>query len=651
MRVECGRARFGASSVLRAVVFGAFAAIGLFASGCGSTTLTYGTPVITMSVTPGPFKAYLVDLEGVTLTRSDGTATNLFGTNNITTVERVDLTKSIDLNELWGAPAVLTGTYTSATITVSYATAQIAVEVNGQIQSATIVDPAGVTAGVETYTFKFDPANPLVITQGALTHVNLDFDLSAGTIVNTSVSPAQVTVRPYWSVSTNPVYAKGMRARGVSVATNATDSTFTMNARPFYDDASNPFGAITVQTTGTTVYNVNGTNYTGAAGLAAIAALPINTTLAAYGSLSTSTQGTGASITPVFQATQVIAGISLENLAADRVIGTVSSISSTSGTTLNIHGAEVVTRPGQIVSDAATTQIIEYFSDLPVSVDSSTLVIVDGQPNTTANVQSISIGQQVTVVGQATANTTTGVINAILANGVYGGIVRLNTTPAWGTLNQAPANGQLSLNLATLGGFEPSILTFTGTGSATGADANATAYVVNATGLDTSALATGTEVRADGIVTPFGSAGGTQPDFTATAITPTPASPTEQLLVVDYIGGGTSTPFVTADTNGLVVNMSNANLGPTHVVQTGPFSTDLTNPLTNVTIVPTSNAQFVYGDPADNSTTGLSVFNSYSAFLTQVSAAAALGKIVALGQYNATTHTFSATRIDIVTWL
>jgi hypothetical protein len=648
MTVECGRARFGASSVLRAMVFGAFAAIGLFASGCGSSTLTYGTPVITVSVTPGPFKSYLVDLEGITLTRSDGTATNLFGTNSVTTVERIDFAKSVDLNELWGAPAVLTGTYTSATVTVSYSTAQIALEVNGQIQSATMVDPAGATAGVQTYTVKFDPAHPLVITQGALTPFNIDFDLSASTIVNTGVSPAQVIVRPYLSMSTNPVYTKGMRARGVIVTTDAAASTFTMNARPFYDDASNPFGAITAQTTAQTVYNVNGTNYTGPAGLAAIATLPINTTLAAFGSLSTATQGTGTSTTPVFNATQVVAGISLENLAADRVIGTVSSRTATS---LNVHGAEIVTRPGLISNDVATTQIIEYLPDLTVPIDGSTLVVVDGQPNTAATEQSISIGQQVDINGQAVDTNgnyvyLTGLaVTKILATGAVGGIARLNSTPAWGTLNAAPQSGQLSLNLATLGGFEPSVLTFTGTGSATGGDANPAAYVVNTNGLGTSAVTAGGQARIDGFVTPFGSA---PPDFTATAITP--AASTEQVLVVDYVNGGASAPFVTADTNGLVVNMSEANLGPTHVVYTGPFTTDLTNPRTNVTIVPTSTAQFVVGDPADNTSTGLLIFNTYSAFLTQLASSGPLGKIVAVGQYDGS-HTFTASRIDLVTWL
>jgi hypothetical protein len=95
--------------------------------------------------------------------------------------------------------------------------------------------------------------------------------------------------------------------------------------------------------------------------------------------------------------------------------------------------------------------------------------------------------------------------------------------------------------------------------------------------------------------------------------------------------------------------MSNASLGPAHVIQTGPFVVDLTNPLVNVDIVPASGAQFAIGNPANNSTTGISVFNTFSGFLTQLSAAGALGKIVAVGQYDGS-HTFTATRVDIVTW-
>jgi hypothetical protein len=649
MTVVGGRGRSGARSALRACVFGAFAAVGLFASGCGNDVVTYGIPVITMSVTPGPFKAYIVEIDGITLTRTDGTQTNLFGTNSVSTVERIDLAKSTDLDELWGAPALLTGTYTSATITIDYTSAQIAVDIGGNIYNPLIEDPTGVTAGVETYTIKFDPAHPLVITQGELTPINLNFDLNAGTIVVPGSSPLAVEVRPYLSMDTAPVYTKPMRARGLSVTTDPANLTFTMNSRPFYDDASNPFGAITMQTTATTPYNVNGVNLVGAAGLAAIATLPINTTLAAFGTLSGGFVGTGTSTTPVFQVSQVIAGTSFENLAADRVIGTVASRTAT---TLTLQGAELATRPGEIVSDAATTQIINYFQNFTVDISDSTVVAIDGQPNTNATIQNISIGQQVDLNGQAIPDATTGVFTSIDAtNPETGGVVRLTSTPVWGALNQAPANGQLSLTLVSLGQWEPSVFTFTGTGSATGADADPAAYLVdtNTNGINTSALAAGSVVRVDGNVTAYGAA---PPDFIATAVTP--AGSTEQVLVVDYIAGGAPAPFSpAASASGLTVDLSNPELGPTHEVLTGPYTFDLTTVGANVTIVPTATAQFSIGDPADNTVTGLLFFNSFSGFLTQLSTSLTgntLEKIVAVGTYDQTSNTFSATRVNIVTW-
>ncbi|MBV8805114.1 MAG: hypothetical protein JO042_08705, partial [Sinobacteraceae bacterium] len=63
MRVLSGRASSGARSLLRVLVGGLFAVLGLIAGGCGSNTITYGTVVTTFSGdNPAPFTAYIVDL-------------------------------------------------------------------------------------------------------------------------------------------------------------------------------------------------------------------------------------------------------------------------------------------------------------------------------------------------------------------------------------------------------------------------------------------------------------------------------------------------------------------------------------------------------------------------------------------------------------
>ena len=114
MTVPSGRARFGARSVLRAVFFGATALLALFSSGCGNNNFTYGTPVITFSTTPGPFTAYLVEIDQIVLTRNDNTPVYPLLQPQI-----VDFTKLTEMPEVFGAPAILEGTYTSAAITIN----------------------------------------------------------------------------------------------------------------------------------------------------------------------------------------------------------------------------------------------------------------------------------------------------------------------------------------------------------------------------------------------------------------------------------------------------------------------------------------------------------------------------------------------------
>jgi hypothetical protein len=232
-------------------------------------------------------------------------------------------------------------------------------------------------------------------------------------------------------------------------------------------------------------------------------------------------------------------------------------------------------------------------------------------------------------------------------------LIRLTPSTGWGILNAPPASG-ISANLLTLGGAQPSALAFTGTGSAAGADADPTAYAIDTTGVDTSAIAASSVFRFDGLVTPFGAA---PPDFTATSVTA--GSATDQILTVEWTGTGTATPFVSKDGNGLVVNISGGSLGATHLVQTGPLTItdpsttiDLTSPQVNPIIKPdpTLTSQFAVGNPI--SATGLAMFHDYTSFLTDLGTVLngtnTIQKLVAVGKYDQTTSTFTAYRIDMV---
>ena len=459
--------------------------------------------------------------------------------------------------------------------------------------------------------------------------MHVDLDLAAINSIDTAVSPPKVTVQPFAVITPAPVDATVMRARGLFVTTQTVSSGFIMNMRPFYDLLS-ALGAVTVNTNAQTYFNINGVAYTGAAGLAALAVLTENTPVAAFGTLDSL-----SGITPSFNATSIYVGTSLESELAEYVSGVVAS---RSGDTLEVLGATYHSPTGGVL----------YLSSLPVVLGSATVVSEDGVAAQGLDSTSVSVGQQITVSGQAQLNSSTGAVTDLDATA---GQVRLASARLWGTLNSA-IKGSASLDLLSIGGFASSGFNFAGTGAG-GHNATAAAYAVNTGVLDESAVATSTLLQVDGIVSPFGTA---PPDFTATAVTP--GSSTPQQLVVEWVNGGATAPFTRTSSAGLVVNLANADLGTVHYIRTGPATTaaatiDLkslrASPLITTTGANPNDLQLAVGSTA--LTTGVSVFNSAAAFATALSSAFngtnKIYRLVAVGQYDSATNTFVASRIHV----
>ncbi len=592
-------------------------------AGCsGSSTTAPGTPVITLSDTSGDFAAYRVAIDSITLTNTNGAiATPLL------TPESVDLAALTDLAELLEVPAAPSGTYKSATLTLDYTSASIWVNVNGQAVAATAVDSTGNPLTTITITITFDPNHPLVITQGVSTRLAVDIDLAASNSINTSTTPATVTVRPFPVMIPAPADATLIRARGLLVTVEGGSSDFIMNVRPLTDVAS-ALGAVTVSTNAQTYFNINGVAYTGAAGLTAMASLPENTIIAAYGTL-----GDLSGITPGFHASSVYVGTSLESPVVQHMGGVVSA---RSGNTLTVHGATFLTFVAGNLSYVAT-----YANNATVIVGSATVVSEDGVAASGLTPAAISVGQQLDASGLGSIDTA-----GNLTVDATAGQVRLASTRIWGLLNSATA-GSASLDVLSLGNFAPAAFNFAGTGSG-GQDANPSAYAVNTGSLDASATAAGTLLQLDGLVNAFGSA---PPDFTATAITAGTA--TEQRLVVEWINGGATAPFISDSSAGLVVDLSSPNLGTVHYIRTGPATLDLktlpASPLITTVGADQSNLQLAIG--LASLATGVSVFNSISGFASALTSTFngtnKIYRLVAVGQYNSGTNTFVASRISV----
>ena len=577
-----------------------------------------GTPVLTMSdlTNSGDFMSYIISIDAIQLTRSDGSVVT-----PLVTPVTGDLARLNSLTELLEAPALPEGTYTSGLIILDYtATALVWLNVNGQTLSASPQNAAGTAAAAVSVPVTFDPSHPLVIKHNQSVRLHVDVDLTASNELTTT-SSSVVQVQPFVVMSSPPVDATRMHVRGAFVTTQDVASGFYMNTRPFYDLTS-AFGAIIVNTNAQTYFNINGTVYTGAPGLAALSTQQQTLPLAVYGTLDNL-----SGITPTFNATEVYFGAATESQLAYYFTGTVTA---RSGNTITLRASDALTPIGTTI----------YVDSVPVTVGTGTQVFEDGIATPGLTSANISVGQQLTVAGQPAFDSTGAVLTSLDATT---GLVRLRPTTLWGTLNTDGTQTVLSL-----GRFAPTVMSFTGTGTP-GHDATYSAYVV-----DTSAVPPGPVTKpgdllqVQGGVTPFGSA---PPDFTAHSVTPGPNS--LQTLVVSWANGGSTAPFSSVSSTGLVVNLADANLGTTHEIRTGPVPLDLkslpASPLITTTGADQSNLQLAIGK--STLTKGISVFNSASAFASAVNSSFTgtnkIFRLVAYGQYDQLNNTFVAARINV----
>jgi len=605
MILDCARARPSALGALRLWICGLAAVLAVALAGCSTNqNISNGTPVVTVNAqAAGGFTTYVIGVSLYSLTRSDGFVAFPAG---YTAEEFADLTQRVDLTELLNAVGIPTGTYTSVTVGIDYS-API-VYVSGQTTQATVQGAsATVNPGIQYVTVKLDPSHPLVVSQNKSTPLELDFDLAA----SNSIKGNTVTVRPFVVATATPTNTHPVRARGLFVAGSPSASNFVENLRPFEDNIYSTVGALTVNTTPTTYYNVNGKLYSGATGLAAVTGLPSNTPMVADGTL-----GDMSTITPGFTATAVYAGTSVSNGQFEHVRGIVSAVS---GDTLTLLGATYLYFEGFCVSNLCFT----YFPTATVTVGSSTIVTQDNSTSP-ASLQSISVGSQIDALG--VGSTSSGALKLDATQG----LVRLQSTPIWGTLNSGAA-GSASLNLLSMGFFRASSFNFTGTG------ATAATYAVNTGAADEGATPAGTLLRVDGFPSAFGSPA---PNFNATAVTPGTSEPAD--LIVEWsAGAGTTAPFTSYDGTSLVLNLAKAT---TAEVVTGPQTTALTG---TPAITISGGRQFAIG----NATNGISAFSTASAFASKLTStlngSTAVFRVVAVGSYDPASNTFTASRVDV----
>src|SRR5262245_33769879 len=295
------------------------------------TASTCGTLLVGLTDADGDFLSYSVDVVSLSLETADGRIVQALPVR-----QRVDFAGLVDLTELVTAATIPNGTYVKAAITLDYANAAVTVESGGNPVAATVVDASGQPLGTVTLDLELDNANRVFIAPGVPSLLQLDFDLAASHTVDLTTTPATAVAEPFVVASIEPVEDKELRVRGPLVSVNQAAGSYVVDLRPF-NDVSARLGELMVATLPDTTFEVNGTEFVGAAGLSALAAAGAGTPTIAHGVLDLSDRS--------FTADRVLAGDSVPGNRFDAVFGNVTS---RSGDTLVVRGGIFITRDGAV---------------------------------------------------------------------------------------------------------------------------------------------------------------------------------------------------------------------------------------------------------------------------------------------------------------
>lgn len=599
---------------------GGLAAFALALAGCGggggggstssvpppAACTDCGTVYIGLTDADGDFLSYAVDVESLTLRRADGAVVQALPVQ-----PRVDFAQYVDLTEFLTAATVPTGTYVEGTLRLDYRDAEITVESGGEPAAATVVDADGTPLGVVDVRVVLDDRHRLVVAPGRPALLTLDFDLSATHEVDLSTTPATATARPVLIASLEPVEQKELRLRGPLVAVDVAGGSYRVDLRPFHL-RSGDLGEVTVHTTAETVFEVNGTQYAGSAGLEALAAAGSGTPTVAHGTLATAERR--------FTADRVHAGSSVPGQGIDAVLG---SVLARSGDTLTVRGATIVRREGEPRFVRGT---------IDVQVGPETRVVKDGQrASVPLGTEAISVGQRIAAFGQLREAGEDYVLDAT------NGRVRLHLTHLGGRVVSAEP-GELTLGVAAFDGRDVAAFDFAGTGKSPAQDADPAAYEVATGALGVALLQPGEWVRVYGFVEPFGLA---PPDFRGRTVVD--FAELRAQLAVGWGSEGTTAPFLEIGPAGLVVDLANPDLGQRHHLKVGPRVIDLTALPAAPRIVPAASGPRAYVIRQDGECRSFADFARFAEELARrLDGSARMTGFGATGRYDGPGNEFSA---------
>jgi hypothetical protein len=368
------------------------------------------------------------------------------------------------------------------------------------------------------------------------------------------------------------------------------------------------FGVLDINTTSTTVYQIDGVSYQGNAGLEKLATMPAYTAIIVMGSLTHS---------PLrIEAQEVYAGSSVPGGQHDVLWGTVIKRNTD---TLFIKGGTLMRAGGSIVfNDTVTVQLGD---NTKVSKQLSA---------TMASITDISVGQRILAFGSASTDSGKETFDA------GNGAVRMMLSTLRGTVVSKGSNSMV-VDLQAIDGRRISIFDFTGTGIDSTHDADPDNYEIDTSALDTTDLKAGTPVRIRGFVTPFGQA---PEDFEARTV----VNVTHVPVVMHVTWNPASTQAIVVMSPALL-SLDLTGEGMFHHISRSGAVTDLDTLAQSPSLVPAPSGGLFFISQGS----AIQLFTTFGGFVialdTRLIGGAAVNGLIATGDFHEDSSVLEATSI------
>jgi hypothetical protein len=573
-----------------------------------------GTVLVALTDADGDFVNYTVDVLSLELETANGRIVE-----TLPRATRINFSDYVDLAELVAAAAIPPAVYVAGTIRLDYTNAEVFVEAGDESKEAVVKNMSGEVLTQTELKIHLSDRNRLAITKGRAALLQLDFDLAASHAVDITPTPAEALSEQFIIAEVSPVDEKDIRVRGPLLGISEDEMMYTVAIRPFHD-RDGDFGRVRVHVTDETEFEVNEAVFTGVDGLRALNDAGPGTPTVAGGTLNVANHE--------FTAAIVLAGSSVPGIERDAVVGNVIK---REGNFLTVRGATI------IPSDRRA----HFHDDVVVEIGPETKVFRDGHRQGDLSIDTISIGQRVTIRGSQSMPSTAANAPQIVFDATEGS-VRMHLTHLTGIVNTV-MSGQTDITLHGIDRRRVDIFDFTGTGTSPEEDADPDNYEVATGNMMLADFSAGKPIAAKGFPNAFGAAA---PDFFGRTVID--FADVRSALGMGWGAEGTVAPFLSIGPDGLILDNANEDIDVRHHVKQGPVLIDLTSLDSNTTIVPHETDRMAfYIKTADS----LHMYSDFSDFVndlaTSLDGATAARSMHARGKYDVDTNVFMAYKIGI----